>query len=111
MRQYQHREPNSRPGGQDVERWTGEGGSPDDGADTRRADDRIREAIADRYSGQQGFDARQISVRVMSGEVSLTGYVPNAEQQRRAEELARSISGVRGVTNNLQIAGSPASAS
>lgn len=37
--------------------------------------------------------------------VSLNGIVESAEQKQRAEQLARQISGVKGVTNNLQIQG------
>ena len=35
--------------------------------------------------------------------VALNGIVESAEQKQRAEQLARQVSGVKGVKNNLQI--------
>ncbi len=44
-----------------------------------------------------------ISVTTFNGKVTLTGGVNTAEQKKKAEDLARSVSGVTGVNNNLEI--------
>ncbi len=44
-----------------------------------------------------------ISVDTFEGQVTLTGAVDSPQQKTRAEELARSVSGVRKVNNLLNI--------
>ncbi len=46
---------------------------------------------------------RKIDVDVLNGHVTLTGVVDTREQKARAEEIARRVEGVTGVTNNLQV--------
>ena len=50
-----------------------------------------------------GVDARQISVSVSNGEVTLDGKVPSRQQKRRAEDCVDDLSGVRNVQNNLRV--------
>ena len=45
----------------------------------------------------------RIEVDTHGGVVSLNGVVESAEQRARAEQIARGVSGVRGVNNNLQV--------
>jgi hyperosmotically inducible protein len=45
-----------------------------------------------------------VKVETNNGVVHLQGTVPTASDKAEAESLARSTSGVRGVTNDLQIA-------
>ena len=47
--------------------------------------------------------ARWISVEVIDGVVHLTGFVPDAEQKKAAEEIARGEPGVKDVRNDLVI--------
>jgi hypothetical protein len=47
-----------------------------------------------------GFD---VNVETFRGDVQLSGFVDTPEQKERASEIAREISGVRMVTNNLEI--------
>ena len=47
--------------------------------------------------------AFQIDVDTLEGNVFLTGVVETKEESKRASEIAGSVSGVRQVTNNLQI--------
>ncbi|MEW6593335.1 MAG: BON domain-containing protein [Thermodesulfobacteriota bacterium] len=47
--------------------------------------------------------ARDIDVDTVSGVVYLTGYVDSARERERAESIARSVSGVAAVQNNLQV--------
>ncbi len=44
-----------------------------------------------------------ISVQTFEGKVTLIGAVDTYEQRRRAESIARSVHGVVGVNNNLEI--------
>jgi osmotically-inducible protein OsmY len=45
----------------------------------------------------------RVGVDTVKGVVHLTGVVENPEIRDRAESIARSVDGVRGVVNNLQI--------
>ena len=44
-----------------------------------------------------------ISVDTFKGEVTLTGAVDSDSQRKRAEKIARSVTGVRGVNNLLSL--------
>lgn len=49
------------------------------------------------------FRGIAISVETFDGEVTLTGAVDTPEQKRRAVEIARSVTGVKGVNDLLQL--------
>jgi hyperosmotically inducible protein len=51
--------------------------------------------------------ARQINVETRKGVVQLSGFVDSAEEKSKAAELARSVSGVRDVQNELDIKQAP----
>ena len=68
-----------------------------------RSDERIREDANDRLTDDWGVDARDITVIVANGEVTLDGTVPSREQKRRAEDVVDDLSGVKNVQNNLRI--------
>ena len=57
---------------------------------------------ADRFS-----NIVNIEVNVTNGIVTLAGEVPNAQVKAEAEREARSVDGVRGVNNNLQVKNPP----
>lgn len=57
---------------------------------------------ADRFS-----NLVNIEVNVTHGIVTLAGEVPNERVKRDAEAEARSVAGVRGVHNNLQVSNPP----
>jgi osmotically-inducible protein OsmY len=57
---------------------------------------------ADRFS-----NIVNVEVNVTNGIVTLAGEVPNAEVKADAEKEARSVSGVKGVNNNLQVSNPP----
>lgn len=57
---------------------------------------------ADRFS-----NLVNIEVNVTHGIVTLAGEVPNEQVKRDAEAEARSVEGVRGVHNNLQVSNPP----
>jgi hyperosmotically inducible protein len=52
--------------------------------------------------------AMDVKVVTYNGTVQLSGFVSNAEQRTRAEQIARGIAGVRDVTNNIQLSAPPA---
>jgi osmotically-inducible protein OsmY len=47
--------------------------------------------------------AHQINVETRQGEVLLSGFVDSKEARSRAAELARTVDGVRGVKNSLEL--------
>ena len=61
------------------------------------------EDACDALTEDWGVDARQISVQVTGGEVTLDGTVPSRQQKRRAEDLIDDLSGVKHVQNNLRV--------
>lgn len=68
-----------------------------------RSDERIMEDACDALTQDWGVDARQISVTVSNGEVTLDGTVPSRQQKRRAEDCVDDLSGVTHVQNNLRV--------
>jgi len=69
------------------------GQSADDSAITSR----VKAAIFDDPS----LKGLQINVETFKGEVQLSGFVDSAQNVRRAGEVARSVTGVRSVKNDL----------
>ncbi len=72
-------------------------------ADYTRSDERIREDVNDRLTDDPRLNARQISVAVKDGEVTLNGTVTSRGAKRRAEDCIDWISGVKHVQNNLRV--------
>jgi osmotically-inducible protein OsmY len=58
---------------------------------------RVKAAIFDDPS----LKVLQINVETFKGEVQLSGFVDSAQNVRRAGEVARSVSGVKSVKNDL----------
>jgi hypothetical protein len=69
----------------------------------QRSDERIREDICDILCDHGYVDASGIEVTVVSGEVTLTGVVPERSEKRIAEDAAEQVSGVREVHNQLRV--------
>jgi osmotically-inducible protein OsmY len=68
-----------------------------------RADDRIADDIVQRLSDDPHIDASEILVMVESGDVTLTGNVPERRMKHRAEDLVADASGVRDVHNRIRV--------
>lgn len=68
-----------------------------------RSDDRIREDVNDNLTDDWAVDARNVTVAVNNGEVTLDGTVATRLQKRRAEDCAEEVSGVKNVQNNLRV--------
>lgn len=63
----------------------------------------ITTKVKGKIFGDSILEGFAISVKTFEGEVTLTGAVENENQRKRAEELARSTSGVRKVNNLIKI--------
>lgn len=53
---------------------------------------------------QKGVSIVDIDVNTYRGQVQLSGFVPDAEAKRLAEEAARLVEGVKDVKNDIRIA-------
>lgn len=60
---------------------------------------RVKAALA----ADKGATLTRVSVDTTRGIVQLTGVVSSAADRARAETVTRTVSGVRGVNNNLQV--------
>ena len=67
-------------------------------------DDKVLGAkIKTRLMEEPGIRSLNIDVDVYSGTANVTGVVASQEQKKNVLNLVRSIEGVRGVVDNLQI--------
>jgi osmotically-inducible protein OsmY len=71
---------------------------------SRSADQRLQEDVCERLTDEAWVDATDIEVTVRNREATLSGTVCDADQQRRAADVAQSTVGITNVTNNLRIA-------
>ena len=65
-------------------------------------DKRIRKNVTDRLADDTDLDASDIVIGVHNGAVTLGGSVDSLWDKRRAEDIARSVPGVKGVNNKLR---------
>ena len=65
-------------------------------------DERICKKVTDRMVNDTDLDASDIEVGVDDGAVTLSGSVDSLWDKRRAEDIAKSVYGVRGVNNKLR---------
>jgi osmotically-inducible protein OsmY len=66
------------------------------------SDDSIRKGIYGRLFDDTDLDASDIEVSVDNGVVTLSGSVDSLWDKRRAEDIAKSVSGVTEVNNKLR---------
>ncbi|MCL6710778.1 BON domain-containing protein [Pseudomonas sp. R2.Fl] len=71
-----------------------------------RSDERIGEDIHERLTDDPMLDAGDITVEVHEGQVTLGGQVEQRWLKHHAEDLVDACSGVRGIRNDLRVAGS-----
>ena len=64
-------------------------------------DSLITTKIKSQLAGDDIMKAFQISVETFKGIVQLSGFVNSQRDVTRADEIARSVNGVRSVSNNL----------
>lgn len=73
------------------------------GIETYLSDKEITTKIKLKLIEDSELKAFSIDVDTLNGIVTLTGVVENERQRQRAVEIAKSVAGVKGVINNLQI--------
>jgi hyperosmotically inducible periplasmic protein len=66
-------------------------------------DTNVTAAVKTQLAREKLSTLTRIEVDTNRGVVSLNGIVESPEQRARAEEIARGVSGVRSVVNNLQV--------
>jgi hyperosmotically inducible protein len=66
-------------------------------------DTKITAAVKTKLAGEKVATLTKIDVDTNKGTVYLTGNVENAAMKARATEIARDVSGVREVVNNLKV--------
>jgi hyperosmotically inducible protein len=69
------------------------------------SDEALTAKVKTSLTEDKAANVTRISVDTTNGVVTLNGVVDSPEQKARAEDLARRVSGVRGVNNNLQVSG------
>jgi osmotically-inducible protein OsmY len=70
----------------------------------RPSDERLTEIICGRLTDDRFVDARNVSVKVENGEVTLSGSVEERRQKYAAEDIVADVFGVIEVHNDLSVA-------
>ncbi|MGH8151326.1 MAG: BON domain-containing protein [Rhodanobacteraceae bacterium] len=68
-----------------------------------RSDERILEDICERLWDADDVDARDVSVEVKNGEVTLRGNVEQRRIRHRIEDIADACGGVRDIRNEIRV--------
>ena len=68
-----------------------------------RSDEDVREDVESELRWDPGLDATDIVVAVREGAVTLTGFVRSFNEKWEAEDVAKRVSGVLGVANDLDV--------
>jgi len=66
-------------------------------------DETLTQQVKAKINADAGLAAQAVNVSVKDGVVSLTGTVNSDPNKTRAEELAKSVEGVKSVTNTLTV--------
>jgi hyperosmotically inducible protein len=69
----------------------------------KKADRKLGLAVRKALAKAQGFDVSNVYVRARGGAVTLTGTVPDASQISQAEDVAKSVPGVKSVSNKITL--------
>jgi hypothetical protein len=68
-----------------------------------RSDDRIREDVCETLGRHAEVDPSDIEVKVLQGEVTLSGTVDESRSRRLAEEIVEGLAGVKDVRNEIRV--------
>lgn len=68
-----------------------------------RTDEDVRDDVESELRWDPGLDATDIVVAVRNGAVTLTGFVRSFNEKWEAEDVAKRVSGVLGVANDLDV--------
>ena len=66
-------------------------------------DTAITTSIKTRFVGNRDVDAASIKVETLNGTVLLSGFAKNSTEKASAENIARNVSGVRSVRNEILV--------
>lgn len=66
-------------------------------------DERARQAASSALARDPELDAKDVSVLVLSGVLTLSGSVPSGAMKARAEQVCRQIRGVTKLENALKV--------
>ena len=66
-------------------------------------DSAITTSVKARFVENTSVDAAAISVETMKGTVMLSGFAKNANEKNSAETIARGVSGVKSVKNEIAV--------
>ncbi|PYO50183.1 MAG: hypothetical protein DMD84_16325, partial [Candidatus Rokuibacteriota bacterium] len=68
-------------------------------------DTRISAEVTTRLAAESPSNFLKIDVRTETGIVTLSGTVDSSEKRARAAQIAGAVNGVKGLVNNIQVAG------
>lgn len=66
-------------------------------------DTAITTEVKAKIFAQKDLSAAEINVETYDGAVQLSGFVSNSAQIKRAEEVAKSVKGVKSVVNSIKL--------
>lgn len=66
-------------------------------------DTTITTTVKGKLAADKGSSVTRVQVDTNRGVVALTGTVESAADRARAEQITRTVGGVKGVANNLQV--------
>lgn len=66
-------------------------------------DTAISTSVKARFVENRNVDASSIKVETLKGEVLLSGFAKNNTERSTAESIARNVSGVRSVRNDIMV--------
>jgi hyperosmotically inducible periplasmic protein len=66
-------------------------------------DTTISTRVKARFIDNREVDASSIKVETLNGEVMLSGFAKNSNERSTAEQIARNVSGVRSVRNEISV--------
>lgn len=69
----------------------------------RRSDERIREIITDMIQTDPAIDSRDLDIKVHEGRVRLTGYIPDADAEKRISAVIQRVPGIKEIESELKI--------
>lgn len=76
-------------------------------SDTSEDDALIKQQVEDAFAGSDSLKRQKISVAVQGGKVTLSGHVGRAYQSEIASDLAKDVSGVQSVKNDVDVQEAP----
>jgi osmotically-inducible protein OsmY len=87
-----------------VTTFTGCAGNQYDRSTGQYIDDKsLTLRVHDALHGNSEYKFDNVDLNVFRGTVQLSGFVDNADQKSKAEEIAKGVQGVQNVVNNISV--------